>query len=137
MVERICGRMNIKRINPMLKFLVLGICLYAVIGAGIILLFTHRVLWHLSGFAIGILLALIMVINMNATIQESVYRGEQGSLKYTRIMYAVRVIIMVVTFVVMIIFKIGNPITALFGLFSLKFSAYLKLITIKFKSKGR
>lgn len=133
MAERIHGRMKIRRINPMLKSLLLGIAIYGAIGSVIIIIFTDRVVWQLLGFLIGIILAMIMVVHMSFTIEESIYRGEKGALKHTRIMYIVRIVLVVVTFVLMIWLGFANPVSALFGLFSLKFSAYTKLITIKNK----
>ena len=133
MKERNYGRMKIRRVNPMLKSLLIGICAYALIGGIIIALVTDRILWNELGFFIGVLLAMIMVIHMSMAIEVAVHQDENGALKHTRIMYIVRMILVVVVFSTMVFFKYANPITALFGLFSLKFSAYSKLITIKNK----
>ncbi len=129
--------MKIKRFNPMLKSLLIGICVYAALGVVIVLLVTDDKLWNLLGFVLGVLLSAFMVLHMSKAIDVAVHQDENGALKHTRIMYAVRVVLVVGMLVSMMIWKYANPVTALFGLFSLKFSAYFKLITIKIKSKGR
>lgn len=133
MVERNCGRMKIRRVNPMLKSLVLGICVYAIIGIILILLISQDKLYYLVGFGIGTFLALMMVINMNTTIEETVHMGEDEGYNRGRFMYAIRTVIVVVALVLLLITNIGNPILALVGLFSLKFSAYFQLLVVKFK----
>lgn len=125
--------MRITRVNPMLKSLLAGIGVYTIIGGIIIVLFTDQVVWNLLGFVIGVLLSAIMVIHMSRAIDVSVHQSENEALKHTRLMYIVRIIMVVMVFTTMIIFEYANPVSALFGLFSLKFSAYFKLITIKFK----
>lgn len=117
----------------MLKSLLLGICVYAAIGVVIVLLVTEDKLWNLVGFIIGVLLSVFMVIHMSKAIDVAVHQDEEGALKHTKLMYAVRLVLVVGTLVSMIIWKYANPVTTLFGLFSLKFSAYAKLITIKNK----
>lgn len=125
--------MKIRRVNPMLKSLLLGICVYAVLGVVIVLLVTEDKLWNLLGFIIGVLLSIFMVIHMSKAIDVAVHQDENGALKHTKIMYTIRVILVVGMLVSMMIWKYANPVTALLGLFSLKFSAYIKLITIKNK----
>lgn len=129
--------MKIKRFNPMLKSLLIGIFVYAALGVVIVLLVTDDKLWNLLGFVLGVLLSAFMVLHMSKAIDVAVHQDENGALKHTRIMYAVRVVLVVGMLVSMMIWKYANPVTALFGLFSLKFSAYFKLITIKINSKGR
>ncbi len=133
MKERICGRMKITRTNPMLKSLLMGICAYAIVGIILILVFLTDKWWNFLGFAIGIVLAIFMVIHMSKSIDVAVHQDENGALKHTRIMYIVRVALVVGALVSMIIWKYANPVTTLFGLFSLKFSAYIQLIAIKNK----
>ena len=117
----------------MLKSLLLGICVYALIGVVLILLLAENKGYYLLGFGVGIIVAAIMVINMNMTIEEAVHMGEDEGYNRGRFMYAIRTIIVVVALVFLLVTDIGNPILALVGLFSLKFSAYFQLITMKFK----
>ncbi len=121
----------------MLKSLLLGIGVYAVIGTAVIIALTEERFWNLLGFVIGILLAAFMVIQMSRSIDISVHQEEDGAVKHTRIMYVVRMMIIIGVLISMVIGKYANPVAALLGLFSLKFSAYFQLITIKYKSKGR
>lgn len=121
----------------MLKSLLIGICVYAIIGVVIVIAVTEDKWWNILGFVIGVLLSVFMVIHMSRAIDISVHQDEKGALKHTRIMYFIRVVLVAGALISMIIWKYANPVAALFGLFSLKFSAYFQLITIKFKSKGR
>ena len=125
--------MKIRRVNPMLKSLILGICVYAIIGIVLVLVAAEDKWYYLIGFGIGILLATLMVINMNTTIEEAVHMGEDEGYNRGRFMYAIRTIIVIVTLVFLLLTDIGNPILAIIGLFSLKFSAYFQLIATKFK----
>lgn len=136
MKERNCGRMKIRRVNPMLKSLILGICLYAIIGVLLILLLAGNKGYYLLGFAVGIIVAVIMVVNMNMTIEETMYMGEDEGSNRGRFMYAIRTTLVVVVLIVLLVTDVGNPLLALVGLFSLKVSAYLQLIVMKIKSKG-
>ncbi len=129
--------MKIRRVNPMLRSLLLGVGVYGIVGLVIVLVVTDDKWWNLLGFIIGVLMSVFVVIHMSMSIDVAVHQDEDGALKYTKIMYIVRIILVAGVIVSMIIWKYANPVATLFGLFSLKFSAYSKLITIKFKSKGR
>ena len=72
---------------------------------------------------------------MTFSVENALEMGEQGALKHTRIMYIIRMVALVAVYAVMLIFGIGNVFSMLFGLFSLKLSAYIQPITHKLSNK--
>lgn len=121
--------------------LIIGILIYAVPVEIIILLVTERKLFCSVGFLAGIALAVFMTIHMAIIIEESMSRGEEGALKHVRIGYIIRIVIFLIVFLGLFFLGIGDVIAALFGLISLKVSAYLRplthKVTQKFTNKGR
>lgn len=121
--------------------LIVGIFIYAVPVEIIILLVTERKMFSSIGFLAGVALAVFMTIHMAIIIEESVSRGEEGALKHVRFGYIIRIVIFLIVFLGLFFLGIGDVVTALFGLISLKVSAYLKplthKVTQKFTNKGR
>lgn len=117
----------------MLKSLIFGICIYAVIGTLLVLLLAENKGYYLLGFGVGIVMAVLMVINMNTTIEEAVYMGEEEGNNRGRFMYTIRMILVAIVLIILLVTDVGNPLMAILGLFSLKISAYLQLIVMKFK----
>lgn len=121
--------------------LLLGILIYAIPGEIVVWLVTERKLFSTIGFLAGVALAVFMTIHMAIIIEESVSRGEVGALKHVRIGYIIRIAVFVVVFLLLFFLGIGDVVTALFGLISLKVSAYLRplthKVTQKFTNKGR
>ena len=90
----------------------------------------------INSFFIGIIFSVATIIHMTSSVETAVEMGEHGALKHTRIMYVVRMAALIVVFALMLILGIGNIFAMLFGLLSLKLSAYLQPITRKLR-KGR
>ena len=135
-----------RKYNPTMVELILGILLYGVVGLVIILgLYLLAVplekwfddsIWQIIlGFCFGIIFSVATIIHMTSSVETAIEMGEHGALKHTRISYLVRMVALVAVFAIMIIFHIGNIFAMLFGLFSLKISAYIQPITHKFKTK--
>ena len=135
-----------RKINPTMVELIIGIIVYGIFGE---ILFT--VLYFLNvplervfddtifniliGFLIGIIYSAVMIIHMARTVETALDMGEHGALKHTRIAYIIRIVSLILLFVLMLIFNFGNIFAMLFGLFSLKLSAYAQPITHKVKEK--
>lgn len=121
--------------------LILGILIYAVPVEIIVLLVADRKLFSTIGFFAGVALAVFMTIHMAIIIEESVSRGEVGALKHVRFGYIIRIAVFLVVFLALFFLGIGDVVAALFGLISLKVSAYLRplthKVTQKFTNKGR
>ncbi len=131
---------NIMKRNPMLQKLSLGIWLI-FIPVEILLLVIPNDIQIAVGFLIGTLYAQGMVLHMAVSIEDSIWMMENDALKHTRKNYIIRLLILIVLFLLMFFLKFGNLISALFGIMTLKVSAYIqpftdKVIT-KFISKGR
>ncbi len=131
---------NIMKRNPMLQKLSLGIWL-TFIPVVILLIVISSDIQVPIGFLIGALYAQGIVIHMALSIEDSIRMKEDDALKYTRKNYIFRFIILIIIFLLMFFLKFGNLVSALFGIMTLKVSAYLqpftnKVIT-KFTSKGR
>ncbi len=137
-----------RKVNPMMIDLVLGIIFFGILGSFIIIglyvasvpvesFFDDSLLQIMIGYLTGILFSVILIIHMTASVERSLELGEHGALKHTRIMYIIRMVALVAVYAVMLIFGIGNVFSMLFGLFSLKLSAYIQPITHKMTSRLR
>lgn len=131
-----------RKINPTMIELIVGIVIVGIIGIAVILglhvagvqvesLFDDSIFQITIGFVIGIIFSLILIIHMTASVETAMEMGEQGALKHTRIMYLVRMVALIVVFVVMLMLNVGNVFALLFGLLSLKLSAYMQPIIHK------
>ena len=134
-----------KRI-PMAAELLIGECIYFVAGLLIILtvtgfFFRERMLSWTLGFSEGALIAVAIMLHMAVSVENSVSMLEEEALKHTRINYIIRIALVVVAFLLIVFFKLGDIGAALFGLMALKVSAYLQPFTHKiyqkFISEGR
>lgn len=134
-----------KRI-PMAAELLLGECIYFIVGEIIILavtgaFFKESMLPWGIGFLEGVLIAAAIMIHMAVSVEDSVAMLEDEALKHTRINYIIRMVVVVIVFLLIIFLKLGDIVAALFGLMALKVSAYIQPFTHKiyekFISKGR
>lgn len=131
-----------RKINPTMLELIVGIVIWGILGVAAFIglhvagapvesLFDDSIFQITIGFVIGIIFSLILIIHMTASVETAMEMGEQGALKHTRIMYLVRMVALIVVFVVMLLLNVGNVFSLLFGLLSLKLSAYIQPITHK------
>lgn len=137
-----------RKVNPTMIELIVGIVLFGIIGI-IIFIFLHiasvplerffddDIYQIIIGYIIGIIFSLALIIHMTVSVERSLEMGEHGALKHTRIMYIVRMVALVIVFAIMLIAGIGNVFSLLFGLFSLKLSAYIQPVTHKVISRLR
>lgn len=146
-------RIRNRKINPTMLELIYGILAYGVVVLILMTVlelcfnviekvFNDSFLLVLIGFFIGISIALILVVMMTRTIENIVQGGGYGATKQSVIGSITRSAIVIVAIVILLVTHIGNVFSMLFGLFSLKLSAYLQPIThkitnLKFIKKGR
>ncbi len=141
-------RIGNRKINPMMIELMIGIVLFGIIGTIVFVglhiasvpvenFFKDSIFQIVIGYIIGIIFSLILIISMTASIEKALEMGEEGALKHTRIMYVVRLAALVLVFIIMLLLGIGNIFSLLFGLLSLKLSAYMQPITHKMISRLR
>lgn len=124
----------------MLIELLLGICLYGLMGTVLILLLISDEGKTLRGFLAGAAVSSGMVIHMYLELEKALYMGEAGALKHTRMTTAFRMITVAVIMVILGLAR-EDVIAAIAGLMALKVSAYIQPLTHKcfnkFKGKGR
>lgn len=125
----------------MVMDLMLGELIYLVIGEGAIIivgLASGISVWQYGlGFLEGVIIAAAIMIHMAVSVEDSVTMYEEEALKYTRKNYIIRMIVLLAVFLVIIFFKLGDIIAAIFGLMALKVSAYIQPFTHKFTQKNK
>lgn len=135
-----------RKINPTMVELVIGIIIYGIIGEILLTIlyfldvplekiFNDTIANILIGFLVGIIYSAIMIIHMARTVETALDMGEHGAIKHTRIAYMIRIASLLLLFILMLVINIGNVFAMLFGLLSLKLSAYAQPITHKVKEK--
>lgn len=130
----------LKRLNDALPGLVLGILVYGVVVELCGVWFVSDKLRYTTGLAIGIGLAVGMAINMAVVLQDAVeVYGESGAQKKIIAKSALRYIVVVIVFFVMMKWNLGNLFTAFIGVLGLKVSAYLQPVAhiVMSKLRGR
>ena len=119
----------------MMTELFAGVLVYALTGEIIILIFAGNKLYESVGFIAGALLAAVMIFHMALSVEEAVSMGEEGALKHIRKTYIFRFAAVLAVFLLLFFLHLGDVVAALFGLLSLKVSAYLQPITHKVAQK--
>jgi hypothetical protein len=114
--------------------------IYLLIGEIIILLFVPAKKMCMIGFFAGVLYAVFASVQMSFRIRKIVF-GRAPERKTTLIGYFIRLAVMLVMFAVLYIFKWGDLLCTIIGMFSMKVSAYLQPFTnkrlAKISKKGR
>lgn len=140
------SRKNLFKRLPMAAELLMGECIYLIVGMAVILtvtglFFKESMLSWALGFLEGVLIAVAIMIHMAVSVEDSVSMMEEEALKHTRINYIIRMAAVAAVFLLIVFLKLGDIAAALFGLMALKVSAYLQPFTHKiyekFISEGR
>ena len=94
-------------------------------------------LYDAVGLWSGIGISCFSAVHMKRCIEDSLELGEVGAVKRVRIGYVTRMLVAALVIGIVIYFKLGNYITLLISIFSLKVAAYLQPLTHKlFKKEG-
>lgn len=126
----------LKRLNDALPELILGILIYGLVVEVVGVWFVSDKLRYSSGLLIGIVLACGMAINMAIVLEDAVsIMGENHAQAKIIAKSVLRYIVVVIVFVVMMYFNLGNLYTAFIGVMGLKVAAYLQPLTHKTISK--
>lgn len=112
--------------NSTLTELLVGIFFIGVLIQIACLIFWKDCLYNSIGAWSGIIICLFSAISMKNSIEESLDYGETGAAKHMWIGYLTRMLVTLVVAGIVIYFKLGNYITLLVGLFSLKLAAYMQ-----------
>ncbi len=105
---------------------------YLILGEIIILLFIPNPVIYAVGFLAGVAYAVFCVFHMSFQIRKVVYGGDSRALPVGS---AFRMSMMLVVFVALHYFNIGDIVAACIGMFSMKVSAYLEPITHRITSR--
>jgi len=113
-------------VNQTLQELLVGIVLIGILIQIICFLISNKVWYDSVGIWCGIGVACFMAIHMKRSIEDEVDIGALDAPAYARKAYAIRTVVALVVIGVVVYFQLGNPITIVIGIMSLKLSAYLQ-----------
>lgn len=123
----------LRRINQALPELLLGIGIYGVLIQVIGVWFVGDKAQYTIGLWAGVALAMGMAINMAIVILDTVdAMAEKRSYRKASLYAVLRYLVVVLAFVVVWYFELGNVIVMFVGVMGLKVSAYLQPVTHKF-----
>ena len=106
--------------------LIVGIIFLGVIAQVVCLIAFKDDLYNAIGLWSGSVIGIGMAIHMKRSIEDALDFGEEGAIKHIRKTYAFRMTVVIIVMGCLIYFDLGNPLTLLDGLITLKISAYLQ-----------
>ena len=127
----------LKRINDILPELILEIFIYGLLVQLIGIWFVEDKLHYSVGLWLGIATAMGLAIHMATVIRDSMdLAAAKGAKVRTTVFSILRYVIVVILFIVVLYFDLGNVIVMFIGVMGLKAAAYLwpfthKLLTRK------
>lgn len=126
----------LRRINDVLPELILGLFVYGLIVQLTGVWFVEDKLRYSTGLWIGAAVAMGMAVNMAIVIRDTVdLAAEKQAKTRTTLFSMLRYVVVVIIFVVVVYFKLGNVITMFIGVMGLKAAAYFQPFTHKFLTK--
>ncbi len=117
--------------NHTLLELIIGIFVLAMVAQIVLFFAFDKDLYNAIGLWSGVGIALFMVIHMNITIRRQIEMDGEGAAKYAQNVASIRRTVMIIGLIVIAAFRLGNVLTMLLGIFTLKFAAYLQPLTNK------
>ena len=126
----------LRRINDALPGLVMGILFYGVIVEIIGVWFVSDKWMFTSGLLIGLAVAVAMAIHIATTLWDAVDIADAEHAKKKIIAKSMlRYVLVILAFLLVIVFHLGNMISMFIGVMGLKVSAYLQPYLMKWKEK--
>lgn len=126
----------LRRINEALPGLVAGIIIYGIAVQLVGVWFVEDKLMYTTGLWFGIAVAVGLAINIATVILDSVTLGDKEHARRRIIAKSVlRYVVVVILFMILGYFQLGNLFTAFLGVLGLKISAYLQPLLEKALSK--
>lgn len=126
----------LRRINEALPGLVAGIIIYGIAVQLVGVWFVEDKLMYTTGLWFGIAVAVGLAINIATVILDSVTMGDEEHARRRIIAKSVlRYVVVVILFMILGYFQLGNLFTAFLGVLGLKISAYLQPLLEKALSK--
>ena len=132
----------LKRINDILPELIFEIFIYGLVIQLTGIWFVDDKLRYSTGLWFGIAAAIGMAIHMAVVILDTVdFAIEKRAKRRTTIFSVLRYVLVVILFVLVTYFRLGNIVTMFIGVMGLKVAAYAQPFThkflIKIKERGR
>ena len=126
---------RLKQLNPSLPLLLLGIFVWGLLVQITGIRFVEDKIRYSTGTWIGVGLAVFMAVNLALVIESAVDNGSKvGVLRFKSI---IRYVVVIIVFVIMVYFDLGNWISAFIAMMGLKVSAYAQPLIIKIIHKER
>lgn len=125
----------IKKLNTVSKEVILGILICGVTFQAAFIWWWDSKLQYSAGLWIGILLSVLMVIHINRSIEHALDMSEKNAVGHMQLMSLLRAMVVGVIFFLCYLFRAGDSIALLMGLFSLKLGAYLQPLMHRFIGK--
>lgn len=127
----------LKRINPVLPGLIVGIIIYGFIIQFTGVWFVEDKLGYSIGLWYGIVIAIGMAVNLATVIYDAVtFDGEGNANKRVAAKSVLRYIVVAILFGILGYFEFGNLFTAFLGVMGLKISAYFQPLLNKLVNKS-
>ena len=117
--------------NHTLIELLVGIILLGIVAQIFCAFISKDYFYYGIGLWGGVAVACFMAVHMQRSIEDELELGEEGAVSHARSAYATRLVVSLVVIGIIVWFKLGNPITLVIGIMTLKISAYLQPQTHK------
>ena len=126
----------LRRLNPSLPGLVMGILIYGLLVQIAGVWFVEDKIGYSIGLWYGIAIGIGMAINLATVIYDAVtFDGEGNASKRVAAKSILRYIVVAILFGILGYFNFGNLFTAFLGVMGLKFSAYAQPLLNKIVNK--
>ena len=112
---------KIKDINPSIPGMLMVQLLYLIVGEALIICIAKTPLKLAVGFAAGVVYAVFSTFHMSFRIR--------------KVVYVIRLVVMLVLFSVLYFLDLGDLLCAILGMFSMKVAAYMQPFTDKLINK--
>lgn len=114
-----------KKDNTLAEMLA-GILAIGVLLQILLFIFFEKHLYHAIGLWSGIAIVVFFLIHMKRSIEDALDFEEERAKKYAGKQYAVRMLVSAVIIGAVLYFKVGNPVTILCGVSTLKLAAFIQ-----------
>lgn len=125
-----------RNINKVVWELLLIILLTGIILEIIGVMIVKDKLYYSIGLGIGIVLAVFMTFSIHSSVVKAIDVGENGAKVKMISSYAIRTVVVLGVIIVTGVWKLGNMVSLLLGIMTLKVAAYLQPFTHKFITGG-
>lgn len=122
---------KLRQLSDVLPDMLFGIFLYGILCQIIGLFFVEEKLFYSIGLWIGIILAMAMAIHMAWSLGIALSLGEDGAIKMMQKHNLLRYGVVVLILGLLMVLRLGNPLSAFLGIMGLKVAAYLQPFTHK------